>query len=67
MRTSTIKAVLFDFMGTCLDWHSTIIQNLPASLSEEDNSTFALEWRQAYFDHNATRLRNGQPVVYYLI
>jgi FMN phosphatase YigB (HAD superfamily) len=22
MSTGHIKAVLFDFMGTCLDWHS---------------------------------------------
>lgn len=46
-----IKAVLFDFMGTCLDWHSSIVAALPASLSEEQRSEFALEWRQTYFDH----------------
>lgn len=56
-----IKAVLFDFMGTCLDWHSAIIAALPQSLSEETRSQFALNWRQAYFDHNAARLASGQP------
>ena len=56
-----IKAVLFDFMGTCLDWHSAITASLPASLPEQTRSQFALSWRQAYFDHNAARLESGQP------
>lgn len=49
-------------MGTCLDWHSTIVQALPSELSEQERSRFALQWRQSYFDYNAERLRNGQPV-----
>ncbi|KAG8170274.1 hypothetical protein KVR01_001019 [Diaporthe batatas] len=56
-----IKAVLFDFMGTCLDWHSAITAALPPSLPYETRSQFALTWRQAYFDHNAARLASGQP------
>lgn len=56
-----IKAVLFDFMGTCLDWHSAITASLPSSLPEHTRSQFALAWRQAYFDHNAARLASGQP------
>ncbi|KKY39079.1 putative haloacid type ii [Diaporthe ampelina] len=56
-----IKAVLFDFMGTCLDWHSAVKAALPSSLPEETRSQFALAWRQAYFDHNAARLARGQP------
>lgn len=56
-----IKAVLFDFMGTCLDWHSAITASLPPSLPEQTRSQFALAWRQAYFDHNAARLASGQP------
>lgn len=56
-----IKAVLFDFMGTCLDWHSAIIAALPQSLPHETRSQFALTWRQAYFDHNAALLASGQP------
>ena len=59
LRMSQIKAVLFDFMGTCLDWHTTIRDALPAELSEEIRSKFALEWRQAYFDYNAERLKNN--------
>ncbi|EXJ82179.1 haloacid dehalogenase, type II [Capronia coronata CBS 617.96] len=57
-----IKAVWFDFMGTCLDWHSSIVTALPSALSETEKSTFALEWRQAYFDANTKRLAEGGPV-----
>ena len=57
-----IKAVWFDFMGTCLNWHSSITSALPPNLSESQKSTFALELRQAYFDYNAQRLREGLPV-----
>lgn len=56
-----IKAILFDFMGTCLDWHSSIVTALPQSIPKDKRSTFALEWRQTYFDHNAARLAAGQP------
>jgi 2-haloalkanoic acid dehalogenase type II len=60
-RASGIKAVLFDFMGTCLDWHSTITEALPAAVPQDTRSEFALEWRQAYFDANAARQNVGQP------
>lgn len=56
-----IKAVLFDFMGTCLDWHTPVTASLPASLPEATRSQFALSWRQAYFDHSAARLANNLP------
>lgn len=60
-RSGQIKAVLFDFMGTCLDWHSSILLILPSALSQAAKSDFALEWRQAYFDANAARSRIGEP------
>ncbi|CAN8101833.1 unnamed protein product [Discula destructiva] len=56
-----IKAVLFDFMGTCLDWHTSITNALPSTIPEDTRSRFALAWRQAYFDYNAARLSAGQP------
>ncbi|KAJ6507741.1 (S)-2-haloacid dehalogenase IVA [Mycena vitilis] len=56
-----IKAVLFDFMGTCLDWHTSISNALPHTIPEDRRSRFALEWRQTYFDYNAARLRAGEP------
>ncbi|MCJ1326579.1 hypothetical protein MMC10_003244 [Thelotrema lepadinum] len=56
MANSKIKAVFFDFMGTCLDWHSGAIKAFPQSISESERSQLALEWRQDYFDANAARL-----------
>ncbi|KAK4544371.1 hypothetical protein LTR36_004262 [Oleoguttula mirabilis] len=56
-----IKAVCFDFMGTCLDWHSSIVAILPDRLSETERSRLALEWRQRYFDANTERQATGQP------
>ncbi|KAJ6560108.1 (S)-2-haloacid dehalogenase IVA [Mycena capillaripes] len=61
MSTNQIKAILFDFMGTCLDWHSSILPALPSTLSHDVKSDFALEWRQTYFDANTARIRNGEP------
>ena len=59
---SPTKAVWFDFMGTCLDWHSSIVTALPSPLSESQKSTFALELRQAYFDANTQRIAEQKPV-----
>jgi 2-haloalkanoic acid dehalogenase type II len=59
-RKGQIKAVLFDFMGTCLDWHSCVVSILPSALSQNVKSDFALEWRQTYFDANAARSRHGE-------
>lgn len=58
---SPIKAVLFDFMGTCLDWHTTVTAALPMAISESDRSALAIEWRHAYFAANAARLSAGLP------
>ena len=61
MANSKIKAVFFDFMGTCLDWHSGTIKVLPQSIPESERSKLALEWRQDYFDSNSARLTANQP------
>lgn len=62
MTTNTmIKAVFFDFMGTCLDWHSGAIKALPHSIAESERSKLALEWRHDYFDANAARLAANEP------
>ena len=60
-KPSPVKAVLFDFMGTCLDWHSSIISALPPTLPSDVSSKFALEWRQAYFDANNICQNAGKP------
>ena len=59
--STPIKAVLFDFMGTCLDWHSSIVSALPSPIPQHVKSQFALDWRQMYFDANTARIKNSQP------
>lgn len=54
-----VKAVFFDFMGTCLDWHGSISQALPTTFPRTSASSFALQWRRAYFLSNQARLAAG--------
>ncbi len=54
-----IKAVFFDFMGTCLDWHGSISQALPTTFPRTSASSLALQWRRAYFLSNQARLAAG--------
>lgn len=61
MANTKIRAVFFDFMGTCLDWHSGAIKVLPQSVDESERSRLALEWRHDYFDANAARLAANEP------
>lgn len=61
MPTPKIKAIFFDFMGTCLDWHTGAVQILPHTISPTDRSSLALEWRQSYFNSNTARLAANQP------
>jgi 2-haloalkanoic acid dehalogenase type II len=61
MAPSKIRAVFFDFMGTCLDWHSGTVKALPQSIGESERSELALEWRHDYFDSNAARLAADEP------
>ena len=61
MAVAKVKVVFFDFMGTCLDWHSGAIKALPQSINESERSELALEWRHDYFDANAARLAANEP------
>ena len=61
MPDRRIKAVLFDFMGTCLDWHAGVIKIFPQSIEAPVRSEMALKWRQRYFDSNSARQQAGQP------
>lgn len=61
MANPKIKAILFDFMGTCLDWHTGTLDALPQSIPADKRSEFALQWRQNYFDSNAARLAANKP------
>ncbi|KAI1365511.1 haloacid dehalogenase [Xylaria arbuscula] len=60
--TNKIKAVCFDFVGTCLDWHSAIIAALPPGFPAETKSGFILDWRQAYFNRNDRLFSSGSAL-----
>ncbi|KAG0645341.1 Pyrophosphatase [Hyphodiscus hymeniophilus] len=61
-QQSKVKAVFFDFMGTCLDWHTSVVQSLPSSIPKDEASKFALEWRVKYFLENEQRVLQNIPV-----
>ncbi|KAI9926973.1 hypothetical protein ASPWEDRAFT_46437 [Aspergillus wentii DTO 134E9] len=58
-KQTKTKAVFFDFMGTCLDWHASVVQSLPSSIPEAEASGLALEWRRQYFLENDQRFRQN--------
>lgn len=47
-------------MGTCLDWHSSIVPIFPHQIPESIRSALAIEWRHDYFDYNAALLAAGK-------
>lgn len=57
------RTLLFDLMGTCLDWYTSINPSLShhLSLPKSKASTLALQWRQCFFDEIHTRFQAGQP------
>lgn len=68
----TPKAIIFDLMGTCLDWHSSVtpalmiaMQKITQGQEESDGlkadvSNLALEWRQGFFDEIHARFEAAQ-------
>lgn len=58
-QQSRIKAVFFDFMGTCLNWHASVTESLPSSIPKTEASDFALEWRRQYFLEISERYHKG--------
>ena len=66
------RAIIFDLMGTCLDWHASIIPILEEATlgaaegreqpppSEKDVSDLALEWRQGFFDEIHARFEAAE-------
>lgn len=43
-------------MGTCLDWHSSVVEALPTAIPKDEASKFALEWRRQYFLETTKRV-----------
>ncbi|XXG93906.1 hypothetical protein Hte_000156 [Hypoxylon texense] len=60
-RRRRIKAVFFDFMGTCLDWHSGVVDALPAAIPASTRSQMALDWREEFFRELHDRSARGLP------
>ena len=59
-----VKYVFFDFMGTCLDWHTSItaaLSHLGLGESASQRSDFALAWRQGFFDEIHRRFSLSLP------
>ena len=61
-----IKAILFDLMGTCLDWHSSIVPLLETSPSHpslplDSLPQLALDWRAGFFEEIYRRFERKLP------
>lgn len=56
-----IKALFFDFMGTCLDWHTGIVKSFPDRIPLDLRVALALAWRQAFFDDIHLRFEKKLP------
>lgn len=59
-----IKALIFDLMGTCVDWHTSIKPVLDDALSAPNAEPFpslGLRWRSAFFEESHARFVNGLP------
>jgi FMN phosphatase YigB (HAD superfamily) len=62
--TTPVKALIFDLMGTCLDWYSTVSPVLEDALASPDGAKLpfnALSWRHAFFHEIHTRFEAGLP------
>lgn len=61
------KAIVFDLIGTCVDWYSSILPalgsapSLPA-LPSESLPQLAADWRAGYFKETQTRKEASQAV-----
>lgn len=55
------KAVFFDFMGTCLDWHSGIVAAFPERIPGPERSQLAIDWREAFFQDIHDRFEKLLP------
>lgn len=51
---SEVQALVFDLMGTCADWHRSILKAMkchptPSPLTDSDLPDLASEWRAGFF------------------
>jgi len=63
LSAAPVKALVFDLMGTCLDWYSSVNPILKDALltsGEEERGT-TLYWRQLFFKEIHKRFEAGLP------
>ena len=66
LRMVKPKALIFDLMGTCCDWYSSLLPALASSpdlplLPSLELSQMALGWRAGFFDEIRARFQAGEP------
>ncbi|NKX45824.1 haloacid dehalogenase type II [Roseicyclus persicicus] len=54
----TVKALIFDVFGTCVDWRTSVAREVAAVLPGVDATAFAVAWRAEY-DPAMARIREG--------
>jgi 2-haloacid dehalogenase len=54
----TIRALIFDVFGTCVDWRTSVAREVAAVLPGVDATAFAVAWRAEY-DPAMARIREG--------
>lgn len=65
--TSSIRALIFDLMGTCTDWKTAIVSamakcnSLCGASSQYDRDVLARQWRAGFFDEIHNRYNKGLP------
>ncbi len=55
-----IQALVFDLMGTCTDWRSSILSALDSKLPLADSHSFAMDWRAGFFGEIHRRFQAGE-------
>jgi hypothetical protein len=67
---SGIQALIFDLMGTCADWHTSIVSAMrehpiPLPLVDSDLPALASEWRAGFFRAIIASFKAGEesPVI----
>lgn len=54
----TVRALIFDVFGTCVDWRTSVAREVAAVLPNVDALAFATAWRAEY-DPAMARIRDG--------
>lgn len=55
-----IQALVFDLMGTCTDWRTSILSGLDSKPPLADPHSFAMDWRAGFFEEIHRRFEAGE-------